>query len=213
MGALNIFNKSARGRREIVVDIETTGFLTQEGHRIVEVAGVELKDGRMTGREFHALVNPGRDIPADVTKVHGITKDKVKDKPDFAAVAQQLKDFIGEDPVIITCRTMAEGYVLDKAFLNMEFEKAGLQKIDDRQWVNVRPWSEEMFGDKNARLDKVLDRYGISRRERDGNGHSATLDARLLAEVYPLLLKDYRAFTEKKPLAQSKAPPKNNPPS
>lgn len=213
MSILKLFHGAAQGSREVVIDIETTGLYTHEGHRIIEIAAIELKGGRMTGKEFHALVNPGRDIPADVIKIHGITNEKVKGRSDFAAIAQQLKDFIGNDPVVITCRTTEDGYVLDKAFLNMELEKAGLQKIDDAQWVNVRRWSEEMFGDKNAKLDKVLDRYEISRKERDTNGHGAALDARLLAEVYPLLLKDYKKFTEKKPLAQSQLPPKNNPPS
>lgn len=207
MSILKIFDKAKHGPREIVLDLETTGLLTSDGHRIVEVGAVELRGRKPTGREFHAYINPERDIPPDNAKIHGITNDKVKGAPKFSEIAQQLKDFIGSDPVIITCRTKGD-YTLDIAFLDMEMEKAGLQKLDKDQWVNVRRWSETMFGEKAATLDKILDKYDISRKERDDNGHGAILDARLLAEAYPKLLKDYINFTADKPVtaAQPKAP-------
>lgn len=186
---LKRFNK-ASGPREIVLDVETTGLFTVDGHRIVEVAAVEVQGHRVTGREFYSLVNPERDIPEEVVKVHGIDNAKVADKPTFKDIAAELRRFIGDSPVIITCRTK-DNYTLDIAFLNMEFERAGQPPVPESQWVNVRRWSENMFGEKAATLDKVLDRYGISRKERDENGHSAILDARLLSEVYPRLLKDY----------------------
>jgi DNA polymerase III subunit epsilon len=194
MGIVRAFNKNGRGFREIVLDVETTGIFTGEGHRLVEIAAVELAGRRPTGREFHALVNPLRDIPAEVSKIHGITDADVRDKPPFAAIAAELRRFIGDSPVVITCRT-AEEYTLDIAFLNKELGESGQPPVPEGQWLNVRRWSETMFGEKAASLDKVLDRYAISRRERDENGHSAILDARLLAEVYPRLLKDYMRFT------------------
>jgi DNA polymerase-3 subunit epsilon len=177
-----------------VLEIESTGLFTHEGHRMVEVAAVEMENGRITGREFYTLVNPARDIPAEVSQIHGITNDKVADKPLFAEVAAELRAFIADAPVVITCRTK-DDYTLDKAFLNKELAEAGQAPIPDRQWLNVRRWSEAMFGEKAATLDKVLDRYNVSRKERDENGHSAILDARLLAEIYPRLLKDYMRHT------------------
>jgi DNA polymerase-3 subunit epsilon len=180
--------------REVILDTETTGLLTAEGHRLVSVTAIELVDRKPTGRkEFEVIINPERDIPADSTKVHGITNDMVADKPVFAAIAKDLKEFIGDDPIIITCRTV-DGLTLDIDFLNMEMKKAGLTPFKAEQWVNVRRWSEAMFGSDKATLDKVLDHYKIDRTERDKGGHSATLDARLLAAVYPLLLADYTKF-------------------
>jgi DNA polymerase III subunit epsilon len=190
MAMQRIFNKSGNHQREIVLDVETTGLFTSEGHRMVEIAAVEMLGNRPTGREFYALINPGRDIPEDNSKIHGITNEKVQDKPLFAQVAAELRQFIGDSTVVITCRTKDE-YTLDIAFMNAELQEAGQPKIPESQWVNVRRWSETMFGEKSATLDKVLDRYGVSRKERDENGHGALLDARLLAEVYPKLLKDY----------------------
>lgn len=202
MSIANRFNKTGHATREIVLDIETTGLFTHEGHKMVEVAAVEMVNGRPTGREFYTLVNPARDIPAEVSKIHGITNEKVADKPLFAEVAAELRQFIADAPVVITCRTK-DGYTLDMAFVNKELAEAGQRPVPEAQWLNVRRWSEVMFGEKAATLDKVLDRYEVSRKERDENGHSAILDARLLSEVYPRLLKDYMSFSANPANAQA----------
>lgn len=190
--------------REIVLDTETTGFMTVEGHRLVSVTAVEMMDRKLTGREFEVIVNPGRAILAEATKIHGITDKMVADKPAFFAIAKDLKKFIGNDHIIITCRTV-NGLTLDIDFLDMEMKKAGLTPFKAEQWVNVRRWSEAMLGNDKASLDKVLDHYKIDRSARDKDGHSATLDARLLAAVYPLLLADYNKFKS--------APRANRPPA
>lgn len=198
--------------REIVLDTETTGLYTTEGHRLLEVTAVELVDGKPTGLECHVLVNPERDIPPETTKIHGITNEMVADKPVFAAVAKEVRDFIGASPIIITCRTDKDGYTVDVAFLNMEMEKAGLPPFPEAQWLNVRRWSEAMFGNDRATLNKVLAHYGVEVGARgDSSGHGSTLDARLLAAVYPQLRKDYTKFVEEaaagpKPAAKPAGP-------
>jgi DNA polymerase-3 subunit epsilon len=185
--------------REIVLDTETTGLYTKDGHRVIEVAAVELINGKPSGVEFHVLINPERDIPDEVVQIHHITNEKVKDAPIFAGIAKQLRDFIGDSNVIITCRTGGDGYTLDIDMLKMEMTKAGQPAIPDSQWVNVRRWSEVLFGQDGARLDKLLDHYKISREERDAKGHSAILDTRLLAAAYPMLLKDYMKHIKNQP--------------
>lgn len=190
--------------REIVLDTESTGLLTTEGHRLVSVTAVEMIDRKLTGREFEVTINPERDIPAETTKIHGITNAMVADKPVFAEIAKDLKEFIGDSPIIITCRTVGD-YTLDIAFLDMEMKKAGVPPFKAEQWINVRRWSEAMFGNDYASLDKMLDHYKIDRSERDKDGHSATLDSRLLAAAYPKLLADYNKF-KKAPQAKSPSP-------
>ncbi|MBU6474675.1 MAG: DNA polymerase III subunit epsilon [Alphaproteobacteria bacterium] len=184
--------------REVVLDTETTGFFVADGHRLVSVTAIELIDRKPTGKEFAVIVNPERDIPAETTKVHGITDEMVKDKPVFAAAAKDLQDFIGASPIIITCHTMknpdGSDYVLDIDMLNMEMKKAGFKPFPASQWLNVRRWAEAMFGHDEASLNKILDHYKIDRSARDRDGHSATLDAQLLAAAYPKLLADYKKF-------------------
>ena len=91
MSILKIFEKSVSGPRELVVDIETTGFHTSEGHRVIEIAVVEMRGKRATGKEFHTMVNPECDIPEEVVDLTGIANEQVKDKPLFAAIAIQLR--------------------------------------------------------------------------------------------------------------------------
>jgi len=107
--------------------------------------------------------------------------------------------------LIITCRTK-DDFTLDIAVLNMEMAKAGQTEIPADQWLNVRRWSEEMFGNDGAKLDAVLDRYKVSRAQREKEGHGALLDAQLLAAIYPKLKSDYEAFTKKPPQAKPAAP-------
>lgn len=209
MSILKVFNKNGTGPRELVLDTESTGILVSDGHRLVEVALVEMINHKPTGRELHVLINPDRDIPAEVVKIHGISNETIKDAPKFSEVAKEIREFIGNDPVVITCRTK-DGYTLDIDLLNHELKQAGEAEVPLSQWINVRRWSEVMFGDKQATLDKVLDRYSISRKERDENGHGALLDARLLAEAYPRLLKDYINFSEH--AAPANAKNSNKPP-
>jgi DNA polymerase-3 subunit epsilon len=197
--------------RQIVLDIETTELYVHEGHRIVEIAAVEMKNGKPTGREFHVYLNPDRPISPEISKIHGLTNEFLADKPRFPEIAKELYSFIGNSPIVITCRTEDNGYVLDKAFLSAEMEQAGLPPFKDEQWINVRKWSESMFGDKQATLNKVLDRYKIDRSERDNNGHGALLDARLLAMVYPKLRDDYTKFSSGQKTIQPAS--KNNPPA
>ena len=197
--------------RGIILDIETTGLFVNEGHRITEIGMVEIKDGKPTGKTYHSYINPERDVPEFITELTGLTEKFLSDKPTFDKVAAEVRNFIGNMPVIITCRSK-DGYTLDIAFLNHELEQAGNLKVPEKQWINVRHWAEAMFGYDEARLDKMLGRYKIDRTERDENGHGALLDAQLLAKIYPKLLADYQAFGlsdsqfRKKPPLQPKGP-------
>lgn len=213
MSTLKKFNRSVHGQREIILDVKTTGALTADGHRIVEVAAIELRNHRATGREFYALVNPERDIPQDIAKVIGINDDKVKSQAPFATIAKQLAEFIGPDPVLIIGRNK-DNYPVDMAFVNMELSQAGLPLIPEAQSINLRCWSEILFGEKNASLDKVLDKYGITRKDFAESGHGAIADARLLSIIYPRLLKDYKNKSGgKATTAIAAAKDQNNPPT
>ncbi len=176
--------------RELILDIESTGFYTNEGHRMTEIGIVEMIDGELTGKSFHAYLNPEREVPEEIVKITGLTDKFLSDKPLFSEIAQELKDFIGDDIIIITCWDM-DGYVLDTAMLNMELKKTGLDETSKHQWCNIRKWSEELYGHEEARLDNVLKRFNIDKTEREEKGHGALLDAQLLAKVYPKIKQAY----------------------
>ena len=99
---------------EIFLDTETTGLSFQEGHKIVEIACIETKDLVATGKVFHRLINPKRDIPLDAFKVHGFSKEFLSDKGTFEEVADDFLDFINGKKIII------HNAPFDLSFLNGE---------------------------------------------------------------------------------------------
>ena len=82
--------------RAILFDTETTGLEPHLGHRVIEVAALELVNDLPTGRHFHALIHPERDIPEDATRIHGITLAHLADKPRFAEIVDEMLAFFGE---------------------------------------------------------------------------------------------------------------------
>ena len=162
--------------REIVLDTETTGFDPKTGDRMIEVGCIEIDDLLPTGRTFHRLINPERDIPAGAIAVHGITNDKVRDAPKFAEIAVDLLDFIGDAPVI------AHNAGFDRAFLNHELGLCGQLLIEEVRWIDTLQMAQMRFPGMANSLDALCRRFKISLTER--TLHWALIDARLLSDVY-----------------------------
>ena len=87
--------------RQIILDTETTGLEPSNGHRIIEIGCVELIDRRLSGNHFHQYINPEREIEDGALEVHGISREFLRDKPQFAAVAGDLLYFIDGAELII----------------------------------------------------------------------------------------------------------------
>lgn len=162
--------------REIVLDTETTGFDPKTGDRMIEVGCIEIDDLLPTGRTFHRLIHPERDIPAGAIAVHGITLDKLRDAPKFAEVAVDLLEFIGDAPVI------AHNAAFDRAFLNHELGLCGSAIIEDARWIDTLQMAQMRFPGMANSLDALCRRFKISLTER--TLHGALIDARLLSDVY-----------------------------
>ena len=164
--------------RQIVLDTETTGLSAENGDRIIEIGCVELVGRKLTGNNRHFYLNPERDSHEDALKVHGISNEFLKDKPKFAAVAEELLDYLQGAEIII------HNAPFDVGFLNKELELIGkspvthcVAKITDSLMM-----AKEMFPGKRNSLNALC-----SRLEVDNSGrtlHGALLDAELLAEVY-----------------------------
>ncbi|WP_425410521.1 DNA polymerase III subunit epsilon [Hyphococcus sp.] len=167
--------------RQIVFDLETTGFKFSEGHRIVEIGGIELVNGAVTGRNFHTYVNPERDVPDGAFQVHGLSAAFLSDKPLFAhaSVAQAFLDFVGGAQLVAH-----NGIGFDLPFLNAELEAAGLPILDRENIVDTLHMARRKFPGAPASLDALCSRFGIDTAMRERDGHGALLDSRLLAEVY-----------------------------
>jgi DNA polymerase-3 subunit epsilon len=162
--------------REIVLDTETTGFDPKTGDRLIEVGCIEIHDLLPTGRTFHRLVNPERLIPPDAIRVHGITDDKVKDAPKFHEIVEDLKEFIGDAPLI------AHNAQFDRNFIDHEFRTCGHGLIEEARWIDTLQLAQKRFPGMPNSLDALCKRFKVSLADR--TFHGALIDARLLAEVY-----------------------------
>jgi DNA polymerase III subunit epsilon len=165
--------------REIVLDTETTGLDPREGHRIVEVACIELVHHVPTGRRFHRYVNPEREMPEDALAVHGLTAELLARQPPFAVIADELLAFIGSDPLVI------HNAEFDLAFLNAELARLERQPIT-LGYVDTLALARSRFPGSPASLDALCRRFAIDLSERVE--HGAEVDCRLLAAVYLELL-------------------------
>ena len=162
--------------REIVLDTETTGLDPASGHRIVEVAGLELLHHLPTGRTFREYINPERDMPEEAERIHGLSADFLKDKPLFAKIAPDFLDFIGDARLVI------HNAAFDMKFLNAELRQAGHDIIAAERAINTVALARQRFPGAQVSLDALCRRFEIDNSAR--SFHGALLDCELLAEVY-----------------------------
>lgn len=162
--------------REIILDTETTGLDPLQGDRIIEVAAVELVNLLPTGAVFHRLVDPGRDIPAEATRIHGFTNGDLAGKPRFAAIVEELIAFLGDAPII------AHNAPFDFGFLDAEFQRCGVPPLDRQRMIDSLAIAKQRYPGMPNSLDALCRRVGIDNSMR--SSHNAILDCRLLAQVY-----------------------------
>jgi len=164
--------------RQIVLDTETTGLEPELGHRVIELAGVELVNRRFTGNDFHRYLNPERESEAGALEVHGLTREFLSDKPKFRDVAAEFLDYIGGAELVI------HNSAFDIAFLNRELDLADLKPVTVycASVVDTLRMARDLHPGKRNGLDALCERYQIDNSAR--TLHGALLDARLLAEVY-----------------------------
>ena len=162
--------------REIVLDTETTGLDPADGHRLLEIGAVELNHQAITGRVFHELINPERDVPEDAIRVHGHSAADLKDKPVFADVVDDFLAFIGE------ARLVFHNAEFDMRFVNAELTRLGRAQIDMDRVVDTLALARKKHPGQPNSLDALCDRYRINRSRR--LRHGALVDAEILVDVY-----------------------------
>ena len=162
--------------REIVLDTETTGFEPHLGHRLVEIACLEIEDFLPTGRSFHTYIDPERDMPVEAERVHGLSSAFLKGKPKVAEVVDAFLDFVGDAPIV------AHNATFDRTFVNWELGLCGRDHLHEERWVDTLAMAKKRFPGMHNSLDALCKRFKISLSEREK--HGALIDARLLAAVY-----------------------------
>lgn len=164
--------------RQIFLDTETTGLYAAQGHRIIEIAAVEMINRRPTNNHFHVYLNPEREIDAGAQEVHGITLEFLQDKPLFQHIAQEFLAFIQDAELVI------HNAPFDVGFLNAELGRLGLPQVEtvSRKIVDTLKMAKESRPGQRNNLDALCRFFGIDNSKR--TLHGALLDAELLADVY-----------------------------
>jgi len=169
---------STPATRIVFLDTETTGLDAEGGDRIVEIGCIEMVNRRLTGETRHAYLNPERKGNEDAIKVHGLTDAFLADKPKFAAVADDILDFLQGADVVI------HNAAFDVGFLNAELKRLGRPMFHTvaAKVTDTLLMAREMFPGKANSLDALCKRLEVDNTHR--SFHGALLDAGLLAEVY-----------------------------
>ena len=169
--------------RKIILNIEATGANVDDGHRIIELAAVELIDGRFTYRAYRTLLNPEHPIDEGAEAVHGISKDTLESAPSFGEIAAELSEFLRGAELIV------HNEPFHIAFLDMEFELAGLPPSRElcAGVIDTLAMARRLRPKKTNNLDALIKDYAtpIPRRTLTGT----ELDAHLIGLIYLELLK------------------------
>lgn len=165
--------------RQVVLDTETTGLEVRQGHRLVEIACVEMVGRRLTGRHYQTYLNPDRAIDEGARQVTGIEDEFLLDKPRFAEVVDEFLAFIDGAELII------HNASFDIGFLDAELARLdnGAGRIGDRCSVlDTLAMARERYPGQRNNLDALCKRLGVDNSRRDL--HGGLIDAQLLADVY-----------------------------
>ncbi|WP_158916462.1 DNA polymerase III subunit epsilon [Caulobacter sp. S45] len=164
--------------REIVLDTETTGIDPRSGHRMIEIACIEIEDLLPTGAYFHRFIDPERDIEPEAEKVHGISRASLIGKPKFGekVICEEFLDFVAGAQLV------AHNAAFDRGFVNMELERVGRPALPEARWTCTYELAKKRFPGMYNSLDALCKRFKISLAEREK--HGALIDTRLLSMVY-----------------------------
>jgi DNA polymerase III subunit epsilon len=162
--------------REVVLDTETTGFEPADGHRIVEIGCVELMDHLPTGRTYRCYLHPERLVPVESQRIHGLTDEFLADKPNFAEVAEEFLEFLGDAALVI------HNASFDLKFINAELHRVGRPPIPHARAIDTIEIAKSKIPGARYSLDELCKRFAIDLTAR--TKHGALLDAELTAQVY-----------------------------
>ena len=165
--------------RQVVLDTETTGLEVSNGHRIIEIACIELNDRKHTGRILHHYVNPEREIDSEAVSIHGLDNEFLSSKPVFASIADEVLAFIENAEWVI------HNAAFDIGFLEAEFERIGTEFAtvkESSSIVDTLQIAQRKRPGRRNSLNALADEYGVDRSERER--HSALIDAEILVKVY-----------------------------
>ena len=196
--------------RHVMLDTETTGLSAAAGHRIIEIAAIEVDNRSVTSNVFQVYVNPERAVDQGAFEVHGLSEEFLEDKPTFDLVVEDLLAFVKGSNVVM------HNASFDVGFLNMELDKLGMGVFEDycEEIIDSLALARRLHPGRRNSLDALCERYSIDRSSR--TLHGALIDTQLLAEVYLAMTRGQdsllreEAESGKTPLGNDLSAPQSN---
>ncbi len=188
-------------KRIIILDTETTGLKPEQGHRLIEICGMEVINGVKTGEVFHTFINPQRDVPKEAFAIHGIATEFLADKALFANIAPKFVEFIKDATLVI------HNARFDVGFLNYELKNHGHPLISYDSVIDTLVLARKKFPGSPASLDALCKRFKVSLAKREK--HGAMIDVELLYEVYRHLTEDHLLIKTDRKAEETKKIKKN----
>jgi DNA polymerase-3 subunit epsilon len=175
--------------RQIVLDTETTGLEVSQGHRVIEIGCIELRDRRPTGRTFHKYLCPDREVEPGALAVHGITNEFLSTQPRFGEVVEEFLEFVREAELII------HNAAFDVGFLDSELTRVKRDEAIGEicQVLDTLALARQLHPGQRNSLDALCKRYSIDNSHREF--HGALLDAKILSDVYLTMTGGQGALT------------------
>ena len=165
----------------IVFDLETTG-LSASADRITEIGAVRLRGGEIVER-FGSLVNPGRALSAEITKITGITDQMLEGAPKEKEALTAFFDFIGSETAVM----VAHNAGFDMGFLRAAAARCKIK--ESLTAIDTLPISRALYKElKRYSLDSLVKHFKLG----DFNHHRADADAEVLAKIFLQLCSDLR---------------------
>ncbi|HEX5281467.1 MAG TPA: DNA polymerase III subunit epsilon [Micropepsaceae bacterium] len=174
--------------REVVLDTETTGLEPEKGHRLVEICGIELDRRLPTGKVFHHLIDPERDVPHEAVMIHGHDGEKLRGQPLFGQIADSLLEFVGNSQLVI------HNADFDLKFLNAELARLNYPPFPQERTLDTLALARRRFPGSSCSLNELCRRFNLDLSGR--SKHGARIDAELLAKVYLELIGGRQAHFE-----------------
>jgi DNA polymerase-3 subunit epsilon len=193
-----------------MLDTETTGLSAAAGHRIIEIAAIEVDNRSVTSNVFQVYVNPERSVDQGAFEVHGLSEEFLEDKPTFDLVVEDLLAFVKGSNVVM------HNASFDVGFLNMELDKLGMGVFEDycEEIIDSLTLARRLHPGRRNSLDALCERYSIDRSSR--TLHGALIDTQLLAEVYLAMTRGQDSLLRedaergKSPLGNDSSAPQSN---
>ncbi len=164
-----------RDIRFVVLDTETTGLKPKKGDRVISLGAVIVENGKVNeSKSFYELVDPGRAIPGEITKLTGISQRMVAGKPDLTEVLNRFFPWAG--------KSVLAGHAVqfDMTFLNRHLQKTCGLKLTHKT-IDTKTLARHTFPEAGSyALEEICSYLGITCKPRHHALNDAITAARLL---------------------------------